>query len=352
MDNKGQQRRAFIKSMGLLSAATLTGAWGIQACRTKPQINKRDAVFNLIQGGKKQDYTPCGFFVHFGNDYKYGDTAVNRHLEYFNAIDMDFIKIQFEAQFPLLPTIKKPEDWVNMPFYKKDYYEKQLYVVQELVKKGKKSAPVIATLYSPFMSAGHTVTEKLVVEHLNQDPEKVKKGLEIITESTLLFAKECIKLGVDGFLSATQGGEASRFQDPNTFKTYIKPYDLVVMKEINAACACNVLHICDYVADYNDLTPFQDYPGHIVNCSMKVGDKTLTPNDMYALFKRPIFGGMEKKGPISKDNQQDLKEAVANTLKNAPQQFVLGAECALQGKVDWKQVRLAVDLAHNPSTLG
>ncbi len=131
---------------------------------------------------------------------------------------MDFIKIQYEALFPAIGIpIKKPEDWANMPFYGKDYYEKQLYVVKELVKQGKKLAPVIATFYSPFMCAGHSVTSQLVTEHLKQDPDSVKKGLEIITDSVMIFLKECIKLGVDGFLAPTQGNEAFRFQDPNIF---------------------------------------------------------------------------------------------------------------------------------------
>ena len=146
-------------------------------------IDKRAAVLGLISGEDIGDYVPTGFFVHFGKGYQWSDAAVDRHLEYFKAIDMDFIKIQYEALFPSIDTIKKAEDWAQMPLYKKDYYKEQLYVVEQLVKKAKKLAPVIATYYSPFMCAGHSVTSELVTDHMKQDPESVKKGLEIITES-------------------------------------------------------------------------------------------------------------------------------------------------------------------------
>lgn len=341
-----QQRRTLFKSMGVLSVGALAGAWNLQTLKSKPKVNKREEVFNLIDAKKKSDYVPCGFFVHFGEGYKTGDAAVKRHLEYFEAIDMDFIKVQYEAEFPKVESIKTTANWASMPLYKKDFFEKQLYVVKELVKKGKRHAPVIVTLYSPFMSAGHTVSEAVLTQQMLQDPENVKKGLEIVTESTLLFAKECIKLGVDGFLAATQGGEGFRFQNTNIFADYIKPFDLVVMKEINAACPCNVLHICDYVGDYNDLKPFVDYPGHIVNCSMKVGGNKLKTKELYELFKRPIFGGLEKRGPISQKDPKALEFAVAEALNEAPSRFVLGAECALQGEIDWKQVRKVVDIAH------
>jgi len=343
------KRRDFLKSIGVAWTAYATGIGSLylNSCSSSPIINKRDGVLSLLSSNKKQDYIPAGFFIHFGDGYRWGDAAVNRHLEYFTAIDMDFIKIQYEQVFPFLDSIKRPEDWVNMPFYKKDFYEKQLYVVKELVEKGKSLAPVIATLYSPFMCAGHTVTSQLLTEHMKQDPEQVKKGMDIITESVMIFAKECIKLGVDGFLASTQGGEGFRFQDPTIFQSYVKPNDLFIMNEINQSCECNVLHVCDYEGGYDDLSPFLDYPGQIVNCSLALGDKVLSKKELYDMFGRPFMGGMEKGGPIATGNTDEVKEIVEGVLKQAPEKFILGAECALLGDIKWDNVRTAVDLAHN-----
>lgn len=347
-----QARRDFLKTLGVVIAATYQGDVLWANSSYLPKINKRKAIFDLIHTDQKQTYIPCGFFVHFGEGYKTGDAAVKRHLEYFHAIDMDFIKVQYESEFPKIAAIQQPGDWAKMPLYKKDFFEKQLYVVKELVKKGKKLAPVIVTLYSPFMSAGHTVGDTLLTEHLKQDPEKVKKGLEIITESTLLFANECIKLGVDGFLAATQGAEGFRFSDPSIFANYVKPYDLTVMRRINEAAPCNILHICDYVGDYDDLSPFLDYPGHIVNCSLKVKQQMVSTKEMYQLFKRPIFGGMEKKGTICTSNAELLLTNVQEVIQNAPEKFILGAECALPCSNNWSQIRKAVDLAHTRNWKG
>ena len=196
------------------------------------------------------------------------------------------------------------------------------------------------------MCGGHSITSKLLTEHMKQDPEAVKKGMNIITESVLIFARECILLGVDGFLASTQGGEGFRFQNSDIFSNYIKPFDLVVMNEINAHCDCNVLHICDYEGDYSDITPFLQYPGHIVNCSTKLGEGTISPKELSAFFDRPFMGGLEKRGPITSGSTEDLDSTVKQVLKEAPDQFIIGAECALLGDVDWKKVRRVVDHAH------
>lgn len=348
MKSKPFCRRDFMKSIGVATTACLTGmgTYSLNACSSKPITNKRDAVLSLLTSTEKQDYIPTGFFIHFGEKYRWGDAAVNRHLEYFKAIDMDFVKIQYEQVFPFLDSIKKPEDWVKMPFYGKEFYEKQLYVVKELVKKGKSLAPVIATLYSPFMCAGHTVTSQVLTEHMKQDPELVKKGMDIITESVMIFAKECVSLGVDGFLASTQGGEGFRFHDPSLFMDYVKPNDLYIMKYINQSCECNVLHVCDYEGGYDNLDPFLDYPGPIVNCSLELGDKKLSTKELYEMFGRPFMGGMEKGGAIAIGSTEEIQNNVNQVLKQAPEKFILGAECALLGDIHWKNVRTAVYTAH------
>ena len=88
------------------------------------------------------------------------------------------------------------------------------------------------TLYSPFMCAGHA-SDLQIIDHIKENPAKTKKGIEIITESLMIFVKECIKLGVDGFYHSTQGGESHTFNDSALFKKCIKPYDLILMEEIN-----------------------------------------------------------------------------------------------------------------------
>ncbi len=348
-------RRNFIKSMGLTAAAAVTGIGGITAAanpsiskfKLPVGINKREVVLRMLDPKVKQDYIPAGFFIHFDQDSKWGQAAINKHLEFFNKTDMDIVKIQYENVFPLLNEIKKPSDWKKMPLYKKDFYAKQLGVVEGLAKEMRNDALIIVTLYSPFMCAGHTTSNDLITEHLKQDPESVKAGMEIITESLTIFARECIKLGADGFLLCTQGAESHRFGNQNVFKKYIKPYDLVLFNEVHDYCNFNILHICDYHGDYDDLAVFSDYPGHIVNCSQKLGSKIIETEKFYEMFDRPFMGGINKRGIIVNGSQAQIEAKVKEVLDNAPEKFMLGASCTLPGDIKWENIRTAIDMAHN-----
>jgi uroporphyrinogen decarboxylase len=314
--------------------------------RKDTMVNKREKVLSLLDKSQPPGYVPAAFFIHFPPECHRGQAAIDKHLSYFRYTGMDFVKIQYEFPFPHRPEIESPADWARMPSYGREFFQDQLDVVAGLVKAAKGEALVVQTLYSPFMSAVHTTSGQMITEHIKTAPEKAKQGLEIITESILWFVRECIKLGLDGFYASTQGGESHRFEDPSLFTEVVKPYDLAVMDEIDSHCPFNILHVCDYHDGYDDLTPFLDYPGHIVNCPLKVGARTMTAGEAARLFGRPYMGGLDRHGTIVTGSPDEIEAVVQEVLQGAPDRFILGADCTLPSDVDWDNIKAAIAAAH------
>jgi hypothetical protein len=75
------------------------------------------------------------------------------------------------------------------------------------------------------------------------------------------------------------------------------------------ACTCNILHICDYESGYDDLTPSLDYPGDVVNCSLKPGEQTRSPRAVSRMFGRPFMDGMERKGVVATVTSEEIRKA-------------------------------------------
>jgi uroporphyrinogen decarboxylase len=309
-------------------------------------MNKRELVLQVLDESKQQTYIPAAFFLHFDPKFHRGQAAIEKHLEYFRFTEMDFVKIHYETVFPFRDEIRKPEDWLQMPQYGMDFYQDQVEIARGLVQAAGKEALVIQTLYSPFMCAGHTVGGERLMQHLLENPQPVRKGIEIITESLRTFVRACIAAGVDGFYHSTQGGETSRLEGSALFEECVKPFDLSLMNEINEKCEFNILHVCDYVDGYTDLTPFLDYPGDVVNCSLKLGDQHLNPQQIVEMFGRPFMGGVERLGTIQNGSPSDVQEMTRSILVTAPERYMLGADCTIPSTVDWENIRAAIQVAH------
>ncbi len=309
-------------------------------------MNKRDHMLNLVDSPTSPTYVPAAFFLHFGSSFEQGQAAIDRHLAFFRATDMDFVKIQFE-QLPIpTTTVRTPADWAHVPLYPEEYFQTTVRIVEGLVNAAKREALVILTLYSPFMWLKHFAPDVDLAAQFQENPAAVQKGLHTMTENVLRLVRACKRAGVDGFYASTQGGEAFRFSGTDIFDKFIKPTDLAVWDEIRS-CTFNILHVCDFEGSYDDLTPFLDYPGQVVNCSLKVGDRHMTPIEASRLFGRPFMGGMERKGVIATGSPDEIRRAATSVLQLAPERFILGADCTVPSETPWEHLRVAIDTAHH-----
>jgi uroporphyrinogen decarboxylase len=330
------KRRRFFAVTGLATSRLIHAA---------PR-SKRERMTEWLEGKTDPRYTPAAFFLHFAPEYHGGPAAARKHLEFYRATDMDFVKIQFEQTYKPQAFLKTPADWAKLELRKASDYEPLMVAVREIVKAVKKEALIVMTLYSPFMHAGHVATAAVLQRHLEEDPEKVKKGMEILTESQMQFVRACIGEGVDGFYMSTQGSERGRYSSGEIFARYIKPYDLAAMKVIARECPFNILHVCDYVAPYANYRAVLEYPGQIVNANTRLTDATMGTGEIAKAFGRPYMGGMDRHGVLVKGSAAEVRVEVRRVIGAGPRQFILGADCTVAAETEWQRLRGAIDAAH------
>lgn len=309
-------------------------------------MNSKDRVLGLLQPRTSPGPVPAAFFIHFGDEFRHGQAAIDKHLEFHDYTGMDIVKVQYEDRFPFCPEIREPADWAGLPARGLDFYDNQLEILAGIIKAASSDALVIQTMYSPFMQACTTAGRDRLRAHIEADPGAVNHGMQTITESMLAYVKECIALGVDGFYASTQGGDLSMFADSPRFEECIKPHDLTLMEEMDRACRFNILHICDFHSAYRDLTPFEDYPGHVVSIPGTLEYTGMQASQGFGRFGRPMMGGLDRHGAIARGAQADIVAAVHQVLDAAPGNIFLGADCTLPADVSWDNIRTAIEAAH------
>jgi uroporphyrinogen decarboxylase len=100
------------------------------------------------------------------------------------------------------------------------------------------------------------------------------------------------------------------------------------------------------VGGYNDLTPFLDYPGQVVNCSLQLGERQLKPREISKMFGRPFMGGLERKGVITSGSLDQIRQVTHEALAQAPERFILAADCTVPSETPWENLKAAIDVAH------
>ena len=313
------------------------------SCNNGPRIpdTKKGIMDAFVAGTLDPSYAPAAFFIHFHNDQKVGDPAVQAHLNYFRESKMDILKVQFEQSVPRISEMKEGA----VEFIPEDFYRPTLEIISKLQEAEGEDTYVLPTIYNTYQVARQALGESGLKAAAVDNPELLKAIFDSCRDALLWLVKECKKTGIQGFYMCTQGGEMTYYDTPGFFETYVKPYDLEVMGECNRGTKMNILHICNWEGPYDDLSRFADYPSQIVNTPTNLNGKPFSLGDAAALFGRPVLGGFDRLGELTRISTDEVAAEVHRILEENPGRVMIGADCTV-GSVPMENILAANAAAH------
>lgn len=333
-----------------LLAVALLAATGVQAADAQSSVanSKRERILQVLDQSRPNEYVPAAFFLHFDN--KLGHKAVEDHRNFYRATGMDFVKVFYEIVVPRIE-IKSGRDWEKVPVYGEDFFAPQVAVIEDLANEFKGEAFILPTVYSPLALAQQTLGPGKDLKKLaEQNPAAFGKAVKNLALSIENYLRSARKHGADGFYVSSQGGDGNSLP-LKLWNEHVRQWDKYVSEVADEIGEVNILHICDYGASFKNaeaLYAFADYPASIINVPLNFSDgTTLNLKEAQQRFRRPIFGGLERLGVIATGTVEEAKAQVDKVLKNAPANFILGADCTVPGETDWDKLRAIIDYAHD-----
>ena len=336
----------FVKTtLAVIALATLTSE--IAVAQQTVASSKRERILQVLDQSRPNEYVPAAFFLHFEN--KLGRKAVQDHKDFYRATNMDFVKVFYEIAVPKVD-INSGNDWEKVPVYGEDFFAPQVAVIADLAREFGNEAFVLPTVYSPLALAHQTLGRgKDFKKLITENPKAFGKAIKNLSLSIENYLRAARKAGADGFYISTQGGDGNSIPE-KIWKEQVRQWDKHVSEVANEIGEINILHICDYGTPFKNaeaLYGFADYPASIINVPLKFSDgSTLNLKEAQKRFGRPIFGGLERLGVITKGSIEEAKAEVDKVLENASPNFILGADCTVPGTTDWENLRAIIDYAH------
>ena len=324
-------------------------------------MDKRTRVLNAMNR-KEVDHVPVGFWFHFSGEEASGEACIQAHLKYYRETDLDVVKIMCDSFFPYpLPEIKCAEDWTKLqPLTAEDPFIKdQVYRAKRIVEEIGSERCVFYNVFAPFSSlrfgCGEIgISEEELNAYVKEHRNEVMKALDVIAQTNALLAELLItEAGCDGIYYCVQSAEYDRFL-PEEYRKAIRPSDLYVLEHANRFSDNNILHMCGWAGNRNQLDLWKDYPAKVVNWAVHVEGLSLQ-DGRYFLNGRTSMGGFEthwneheQRGIIYTGTKEELQEYTRNIiLEHGKQELILGGDCTIDSKLDWERIRWIVEAARS-----
>lgn len=313
-------------------------------------MNKRERVLAALNN-LPVDRPPVGFWFHFQADQGVGEACVKAHLDYYNHIDVDMVKIMCDSYFdypnPVAKSVQSPQDWYNMqPLGPDSPFIREQVARAKAVKAGlKDDMVVIYNVFAPFSLIRFGTSDELVTRHLKEDPKAVQYALDVIAKDAALLSELLIReAGIDGIYYCVQGGEKDRMS-VETYRELIAPSDRAVLEHANRFSENNVLHCCGWAGIPNHLEVWQDYPAKAINWACFIEDMDLTQGKAF-FGGKCVLGGFDNRpcGVLFSGTREEV-EATTRALVQAAGTtgVILGADCTLPASIDKERIGWVVD---------
>ncbi len=314
-------------------------------------MDRRERLHATLRG-ESIDGVLCGFWHHFSSDNWTGRAAVEAHLDYYQKVKPDILKVMNEHFYRMEKPISNISDWKDLKAlpWERTGYEEYLTEFRMLRAELPQDLPLFATVHGVLVSAYHATEEpgyfanpdNLVSRHLREDPETVATALKSVVKTLCELSTKLVEAGADGIFYAALGGEAHRFEQ-SLFEKYVRPLDAAVVDHINEQGAISILHICKGGTNIPMYSPIN---ADVINWAIHESDYTLA--DGRRLFPgKTLLGGFDDRSGVLVDGptEEIARTAAEIVAEVGRERFIIGADCTLPENIEVSHLRAVMDAA-------
>ncbi len=304
-------------------------------------MTKRERVLEAMKH-QPVDRPPVGFWFHFQDEQGYGQPCVQAHLDYYNAIDVDMVKIMCDSYFdypnPVAKAAKSPADWYAMkPLGPDSVFIREQVERAANIKAGlKDDMLVIYNVFAPFSLLRFGAGDEIVMQHLREEPQAILYAMDVVAQDQMTLCEKLLQdAGIDGIYYCVQGGEKNRFT-AEEYRRLISPSDRKVLEYANGIGCASVLHCCGWAGIPNHMEVWQDYPADAINWACYVEDMDLAAGQKF-FGGKCVLGGFDNRpgGVLYAGTKEEVQAETRRLIETAGTRgVILGADCTLPSTVD------------------
>ncbi len=292
-------------------------------------MNTRERLERTM-AGEATDRVPVALWRHFpGDDQRAADFARSAvddqrayHWDFVNLVPSSTFSttdygLQDEWQGALdgARTITKRAvtrslDWTNLRTLdpSRGGIGRQIESIRLVCEALGEDVPVIQTIYSPLAQAQDIAGPETLTHHLRTQPDRLRSGLNVITESTLRAIDAMRRLPLAGIFYVVRHANFNTLSEAE-YREFGMAYDLKVLESLPERWWLNVLHL---VGDAPMFRALAAYPVEVINWHDRAGEPDLTQGKL--MFGGAVCGGIHAWDHLHQGTPSSVRDAARDAM--------------------------------------
>jgi uroporphyrinogen decarboxylase len=215
--------------------------------------------------GKPVDRPPFSIWYHFGNQHASPERTAQVHLEFFEAYDLDLLKVMNDYDYPMpegMEIMTTPDDLKRLaPLdVTRTPLGRQLKAIELISKSLKGRALFVDTVFNAWNTVRRNLVKEAMAPLMAEHPEALEAALQIVNDNLIKYALASLERGAAGiFLSVPASAESVT---PEQYARFMRPFDLELLNAVRGKGECHILHAH---GEKLYLDQILDYPVHVLS---------------------------------------------------------------------------------------
>lgn len=244
--------------------------------------------------------------------------------------------------------IKEPEQWETIEPIDPTK-DGRMHVTIEAVRYIRENMgdgiSIMPYIPSPLTSSTHVRAMEEVMMDIILNPELLKRGLEVITVTTIDYINAVIEAGADGVLYAPTRASAEIITEEQ-YREFGAPYDHKVLKSIKKQDGKNILHVCGVEPMFELLSEYPNANG--INWWDRGSNLNIREAKEQYGSKVCLVGGLDQTNELLYGTPEEIEAQVKDAIDNGFTDgtgFILAPGCEVSPENDLNRIKTAVEAA-------
>lgn len=312
---------------------------------------KRELVLKAFHN-EETERVPVGFWHHYLTDEDFNggladptlyEKNIAGHKKFKEEFDPDFVKVMTDGFF-FLPIdysqVETVEDLKKLKPVPEDHpwFAKNVELAKDVRAIYGEDILIFFNIFAPLTQLSNGVGTKenpgRLREFLKEDPQAVKKALDLIAENIDILTRKVVGAGLaDGiYLSVSN---PNRQIPAEVYEAYVSPSEKRILATANEIAADHILHICGYAGNKNILSVYRDYDASVINWAVHAEEFGLKEGKEY-FGGKAVIGGFDntKDSVLYKGTKEEIEAYVDKILAEVGTTgVIIGADCTVPADI-------------------